>query len=86
VGGGFGGIQGPHVSRWLDARNNHVHEIIPKEAISGLSEFHFCGGAGAAFVFIGCLVSFGGFTGVFGFVGDARTWVRLRLRAGGMTW
>lgn len=27
----------------------HVHEIIPKEAISGLSEFHFCGmGAGVA--------------------------------------
>lgn len=52
-----------------------MHEIIPKEAISGLSEFLFRGvGAGAAGPYELSLViasGLGGFAGIYGFVGDA---------------
>jgi hypothetical protein len=65
-----------------DARNNHVHDIIPRKAISAPSELCFCGmGAGAAGTFFFHWFNWWlslGFIAIFGAtgnVGDVRAWV-----------
>jgi hypothetical protein len=60
----------------VDARNNHVHEIIPQEAISGLPSFIFAARHDSIFISLVGWFCLGGFAGICGFGGDAWAWVR----------